>query len=259
MTSPETPDDRRPHLRRTAFGAVELFPDLRRPHGWRLFLDGVLQSYVDTADPGYLDYECLRWMARLADAAAPASALHLGAGAMALPRYLASARPGIRQEVVDVDAGLLELVAAVLPPPGPGVRVRVADGVDALVHTDEASVDLVAVDAFLRDRTPAHLTGARVARLARRALTPAGMVMMNVADEGDLEWSQRRLADLAAAFEHAYLIASPAVLRGGGRGNVVLAARRDPLDESALTEALAAGRTGGERPELLFARPHAPR
>jgi spermidine synthase len=46
-------------------------------------------------------------------------ALHLGGGALTLPRYLAHTRPGSRQLVAEVDDALTDLVREHLPlPPG---------------------------------------------------------------------------------------------------------------------------------------------
>lgn len=221
---------RRSHLRRSQFGTVELFPDVQRQTGWRLFLDGVLQSYVDIGDPTYLGIPSLRWVARVVDGAAPGSALHLGAGAMTLPRYLAATRPGVRQQVVDLNPDLLDLVATVLPPPGKGIDVRVGDGLEALAGVPAASVDLVVMDAFAGAETPEHLTGDRIVQLARQALTDAGVLVMNLADDGAMGVSRRQLNLLAAVFGHCALVASRAVVQERRRGNVVLAAAGRPLD-----------------------------
>ena len=55
-------------------------------------------AHVDTADPTHLFFEYLRRIGHVADAFAPAGApvraLHLGGGALTLPRYLAATRPG---------------------------------------------------------------------------------------------------------------------------------------------------------------------
>jgi len=59
-----------------------------------LLIDGVPQSHVDLDDPAYLDFEYVRRLGHVIDAAAPAGqplrVLHLGAGALTLG-YLTSA------------------------------------------------------------------------------------------------------------------------------------------------------------------------
>ncbi|GAA3355822.1 hypothetical protein GCM10017744_019900 [Streptomyces antimycoticus] len=90
-------------------GTAKLMPDLDRPHAWLLTVDGAPQSYVDLDDPVRLEFEYARRIAHVLDAAAdpgaPLDVLHLGGGALMLPRYLAATRPGSRQVVIEADRG----------------------------------------------------------------------------------------------------------------------------------------------------------
>ena len=100
--------------RQVRLGGAELVPDIDRTDAWLLFVDGVPQSGVDLADPAYLEFEYIRRMGHVVDLAfppgAPVHALHLGGGALTLPRYIAHTRPGSRQLVAEVDDALTELV-----------------------------------------------------------------------------------------------------------------------------------------------------
>src|SRR5258705_331427 len=100
---------------------AELVADSDRAAGWTLLVDGVEQSYVDASDPAYLKFYYVRWIAAVLDAAAPTGeplrVLHLGGGAMTLPRYVALRRPGSAQVVVEHDAALVALVDQALPRP----------------------------------------------------------------------------------------------------------------------------------------------
>src|SRR5690349_11154884 len=91
-------------------GYAELIPDRDRPDGWTLLVDGVPQSHVDLSNPRYLEFEYMRRLASVVDAAGPAGArlrvLHLGGGALTLPRYVVATRPGSPQRVVERDAAL---------------------------------------------------------------------------------------------------------------------------------------------------------
>ncbi len=108
--------------RETGSGLAELVPDMSRTASWLLFLDGIPQSQVDLEDPGYLEFEYMRRIGHVADLAFPPGeplrALHLGGGAMTLPRYIAHTRPGSAQLVAELDAELTELVRRHLPLPG---------------------------------------------------------------------------------------------------------------------------------------------
>src|SRR2546421_960732 len=100
-------------------GLAELLPDPDRPGGWTLRVDGTPQSYVDTGDPRLLVFEYMRRLGSVVDAAAPPGeplrVLHLGGGALTLPRYVAATRPGSAQQVVERDAALIALVRRELP------------------------------------------------------------------------------------------------------------------------------------------------
>src|SRR2546430_9151699 len=116
----------------TEFGATELVADPGRAHGWTLLVDGVAQSYVDLDDPTHLEFEYVRRLASVVDAAAPPgvplTVLHLGSGALTLPRYVRHTRPGSAQRVLEWDPILVELVLRELPlPAGADIRIDIAD------------------------------------------------------------------------------------------------------------------------------------
>ncbi|MFI2607577.1 spermidine synthase [Kitasatospora sp. NPDC018619] len=231
--------------RRTDLGFAKLMPDLDRDGGWLLTLDGTPQSYVDLAEPTHLEFEYTRRLGHLADALAPAGepldVLHLGGGALTLPRYLAATRPGSRQRVVDVDGPLLDLVAEVLPWQGPGVDVTatVGDARAALAATPAGSQDLVIADVFHGSRTPAHLTSVEFLRLAAAALRPGGCYAANLADGPPLAFAKAQAATVRAVFPYACLVAEAPVLRGRRYGNILLAGSTAPLPVAGLTRLLA--------------------
>ncbi len=230
LTDPAGEDDPRvPLLRETAFGTVRLLPDVDRPHAWLLTVDGAPQSYVDLADPGCLEFEYVRRLAFAVDAAAPPDrpldVLHLGGGALTLPRYVAAARPGSRQVVVEADGGLTALVTRHLPlPDGARITVRTADAREALAAEPAARHDLVVADVFGGDRVPAHLTTLEYLRLAARVLRPGGSYLANLADGAPFAFLRSQLATLAEVFPHVCLLAEPGVLRGRRFGNAVVVA-----------------------------------
>ncbi|RMI41244.1 spermidine synthase, partial [Streptomyces triticirhizae] len=125
-------DERTPVVRAVDLGTARLLPDVDRPAAWLLTVDDAPQSYLDLDDPTHLEFEYLRRLGHVVDTAAPPGAplrvLHLGGGALTLPRYVAATRPGSTQRVVEGDGRLAALVAETLPPPpGAGIEVTVAD------------------------------------------------------------------------------------------------------------------------------------
>jgi spermidine synthase len=223
-------------------GRAELLRDADRRAAWMLMIDGVPQSHVDLEDPGYLDFEYVRRIGHVIDAAAPAGqplrVLHLGAGALTLARYVAATRPGSPQLAVEVDAALVDLIRLRLPL-GAKVRVRVGDARAELERLAAARFDVVIADVFAGGRTPAHLTSAEFWAAARRVLRGTGVVATNVADGAPLAHARAQVATARTAFPHACLIADAAVLRGRRFGNLVLAASPGPLPVEALTRRTA--------------------
>lgn len=142
-----------PVSRAVDHGTAKLMPDVDRERAWLLTVDGAPQSYVDLDEPTHLEFEYARRLGHVLDVAgepgAPLDAVHLGGGAMTLPRYLAVTRPGSRQDVVEADAGLAALVAEVLPlPAGGGVAVHTVDARAWLEAASDSSADVVVGDVF---------------------------------------------------------------------------------------------------------------
>ncbi|WP_129297807.1 spermidine synthase [Streptomyces lydicus] len=235
-----------PVTRTVDCGTAKLLPDVDRPRAWLLTVDGAPQSYVDLDAPTHLEFEYVRRLAyALDEVAAPGRALdvlHLGGGALTLPRYLAAVRPHSRQDVVEADRGLLALVTEHLPLPGDsGITVHAEDARTALVAAPEGSADVIVADVFGGSRVPAHLTSIEYARAAARVLRPDGCYAANLADGAPFGFLRGQLANFAAVFEHLALIAEPSVLRGRRFGNAVLLASPAPLPVAAL-----ARRTAGD-------------
>jgi hypothetical protein len=221
-----------------ATGRAELLRDADRRTAWMLLIDGVPQSHVDLDDPGYLDFEYVRRLGHVIDAAAPAGqplrVLHLGAGALTLARYVAVTRPGSPQLAVEVDADLVDLIRLRLPPRNRRLRVRVGDARAELEKLAPARYDVVIADVFAGGCTPAHLTSAEFWAAGRRAVRGTGVVAANVADGPPLAHARAQVATARTVFPHACLIADAGVLRGRRFGNLVLAVSPGPLPVDAL-------------------------
>jgi len=245
--------------REVRLGTAELVPDLDRTDSWLLFVDGVPQSGVDLADPGYLEFEYVRRIGHVADLAFPPGeplrVLHLGGGALTIPRYLQHTRPGSRQLVAELDDALTGLVREHLPlPAGHRIRVRAADARAVAESVHPASYDLVIADVFAGAVTPAHLTTAEFTAATARALRPGGVYAVNVAagqlspdmrSPGEttprqgLDEARSAVATVRSVYAETCMIAEASVLRGRRRGNLVIFGSDQPLPEAALARAVA--------------------
>jgi spermidine synthase len=227
-----------------AGGTAELLADADRDGSWMLLVNGTPQSHVDLEDPAHLEFEYVRRMGHVLDLAAapgaPIDVVHLGGGALTLPRYVAVTRPGSRQRVIEIDQPLTDLVREHLPlPRGARIRVRGDDARTGLASLPTGSADVVLTDVFAGARIPAHLTSVEFAAEAHRVLRPGGLYAANVADGPPLRFARSQVATLRAAFRHVCLLAEPGTLRGRRFGNLVAVASDAELPLAALTRSCA--------------------
>ncbi|HEX5731178.1 fused MFS/spermidine synthase [Microbacterium sp.] len=232
--------------------------------GWELAVDGTPQSHVDLDDPTHLHFEYVARMGAVIDLLRmprqPLTAVHLGAGAMTLPRYIDATRPGSRQQVIELEPALVELVRNELPlPRGASIRVRIGDAREGLGRLPAAlagNVDLLVSDVYAGSQTPAHLTtvefytaaerllgseGARQQAGGRGRSPGGGVLLVNVADGAGLAFARRQVATVRAVFPHVLVLAEVQVLKGRRFGNLVIAASRSDLPSEWLPRLMAAG------------------
>lgn len=222
----------------TEYSCARVEADPGRPAGRTLWLNSARHSYVDLADPRYLEFEYTRTIASVLDVAAPAGAtvdtLHLGGGGLTLPGYLAVTRPGSRSRVLEVDGGLLELDATALRIPD-GLEQWVGDARVGIEREPAGRWDLVIGDAFGDLTVPWHLTTREMVGQVRRVLRPGGVYALNVIDDAGGRFVRAEAATLAAVFAHTAIVAPPDALAGRGPGvNYVLIGSDAPLPGDAL-------------------------
>jgi spermidine synthase len=227
-----------------AGGTAELLADADRDGSWMLLVNGTPQSHVDLHDPTHLEFEYIRRIGHVLDLAAepgaPIDVVHLGGGALTLPRYVDVTRPGSRQRVMEIDEPLTDLVREYLPlPKRSRIRVRAADARTGLAALPTDSADVVLSDVFAGARTPAHLTSVEYVADAARVLRPGGIFAANVADGPPLRFARVQAATFCAAFRHVCLLAEPGTLRGRRFGNLVAVGSDADLPVTALTRRCA--------------------
>lgn len=224
-------------------------PDGYSEHGFALDVGGIEQSHVDLEDPRVIRHEYLRRIAHVVDTAAepgsPVRVLHLGAGALTLARYVQATRPGSPQVVVEIERELPDLVTSALPlPRGTDLEVRIGDAAEELAAMgsdgsvgpvgpggsgDRGGFDVIVVDVFSGQSTPAHLTREGFFADALERLSERGVMAVNVGDDAGLRFfaAQARALDTAteaAGLAGVWTLADEQVVRSLDEGNLVLAA-----------------------------------
>lgn len=198
----------------------------------QLLVDGTPQSHVNLRDPSDLFFEYVRRIGHVVDLfrtpGAPISALHLGAGALTIPRYVEATRPGSRQQVIELEGGLVDLVREAAPlPKRASIRVRRGDAREVLAKLPggmRGAMDLVVVDIFAGSSTPAHVSSAEFYELIVPLLSPGGVVVVNAADGQGLPFVRGQAATLDRLFASVAAIGEPQVMKGRRFGNVVFVA-----------------------------------
>jgi len=203
---------------------IEFESDVFSPTGLTLLVDGAAQSHVDPHDPTRLFFEYVRRIGHVLDVLRPAGepirALHLGGGALTIPRYVAATRPG--------SAEVVETVLARLPlPEDADIEVLVADARDVLAPlTGGPPFDVVVVDLYTALDAPAFVDEPEFMGGCLALLAPGGLVVVNVADAPGLTRLRAQARALARADPGADLLVAgdPSVLSGADEGNAILVA-----------------------------------
>lgn len=238
-----------PPTARLSDGTLARIVPSRFAGGYELEVAGTPQSHVDPADPTHLHFEYIARMGAVIDRlrmpGQPLTAVHLGAGALTVPRYIEATRPGSRQQVVEIEPALWDLVREQLPlPRGASVRVRIGDARAVLGRLPTGLVgnaDLLVSDVYAGAQTPAHLTSVEFYAAARRVLAADGVLLVNVADGAGLRFARGQVATVRAVLEHVIVLADVQVLKGRRFGNLVIAASDAPLPVDWLPRLMAAG------------------
>ena len=219
--------------------------DPQRASGRLLRDQGMDASYVDLADPAYLEFDYLRWLRIVLRATRARRIVHVGGGACALARALAAeSAGGGRQEVCEVNAEVLALARAHLGlRRKPGLHVRQADGRAFIATQPDASWDAVVIDAFIAASVPRHLVTVEALTDAARV---APLLLVNIIHDRTARDVRAVAASVSAAFPYVWAL-------GARSGNTIVVGQTAPpsLDRIA---ALAAADSSPARlttPERL--------
>jgi spermidine synthase len=226
-----------------------LEPDRWNSARVELVVDGTPQSSVNLADPSDLAFEYVERIGHVIDLIgeprAPITAVHFGAGALTIPRYVEWTRPGSRQQVVELEPELVDFVRERLPlPRGASIRIRYGDArqvAEKLPGGLQGAADLVVVDVFAGATIPAPVTTVEFYRLAAGLLNERGVLAVNVADGAGLPFARGQIATIASVLPHVAVVAEAQTMKGRRFGNLVIVGTRDAGMLDWLPRLVAAG------------------
>lgn len=220
----------------TRYYCVRIVDDETIATGRTLLLDDLAHSYVDLADPTYLEFTYTRMLGAVmeAETAGPIDTVFIGGGAYSLPSWLDAERSGSTSIVLEVDPELPAIVDAAFPPPeGVPTRLIVGDGRASLRSLADESADVVIGDAFGGRAVPWHLTTLEFTTEIARVLRPGGIYAANLIDGPDLRFVRAMAATLRAAFPHVAVLSLPERFTSGG--NLVIVGSGSPVNATGIT------------------------
>ena len=195
-----------------------------------LTIDGLVQGGIDTTSDLPI-YEYLALLQHLPQQLRPniRSTLVIGLGAGVLPRSYAL--QGLQTEAIDIDPLVLELCRKHFGLPA-GLPVHLEDARTYLTRPG-THYDLIVLDVFSGDTTPAHLLSVEAMRSLKARLNPGGLIAFNLI--GSLTAADATLpsiiATARAVFANALLY--PLFQAPATEGNVVLITSDEALTPSS--------------------------
>lgn len=176
------------------------------------------QSRMRRDDPNRLDLDYTRAMAGfLLLQPAPEAILAIGLGGGSLPKYCFKHLSSAHITVVEINPHVIAMRDTFcIPPDGERFRVVCGDGA-SFVSESESPYDVILVDGFTYDGQPEQLCSMAFYDACRKALTPDGVLVVNMHEE--LPMSDMLCDRITTAFGPALL----SVHADGGSNRVVLA------------------------------------
>ncbi len=219
----------------SSYYCISITTDPDRADGRVLELDDLRHSYVALDDPAHLEFWYVRRIVGAIETLAPAGdvdVIAVGGGAMTVPRYLATTRPGSRQTVLEIDPDLVDVVEDEFGLPVARDRIIVGDGRVGLRALPDDSADVIVGDAFGSRAVPWHLATEEFMADVERVLRPGGIYVANMIDGPGESFLRAETATMRTSMPFVGVMRSPDLV-GGFVGNAVAVASTEPLDLAA--------------------------
>lgn len=212
----------------------------------------ITQSARSLVAPDVLVLDYTRaMMAGLLFVPRPNDVLHFGLGGGSLPSFLHRHLPQVRQTVVEINPGVVEVAYRYFElPVSPRLRVVNQDGADFL-RQDTGRYAMMFMDAFHANGAAPHMNTVSTFRMLRAHLEPGGCLVLNAwgSDQPELHRVREALGATFAALHHisvradsnVIFIASPQPRTPSLpqiKRRVEWLSRQFPMDFAALAERL---------------------
>jgi len=236
-------------LDETAYACARVVEDPQRASGRTLVLDTARNSYVDLDNPSHLEFRYALLFGSTIDAYVEGDSpqvLYIGGGGFTFPQWFAATRPGGRNIVLEIDAGVVEIARSRLgfDDAATNSTVLVGDARQTMATTSDSTFDVVIGDAFGGFTVPWHLTTEEFLAEMKAKMRPDGVYLLNLIDYPPLDFAKAEAATLAASFSSTLLIAPQAYVEGKSGGNFVFVASDQTLDPARVqTILIEAGRS----------------
>lgn len=232
----------------SSYYCIAVVDDPDRADGRVLVLDDLRHSYVALGDPTHLEFWYIRQIIGAIDALAPAGpldAIALGGGALTVPRYLDTTRPGSVQTVLEIDPTLIDVVADQFAVETERFRIITGDGRISLLDIADDSADVIVGDAFGSRAVPWHLATEEFMAEINRVLRPGGLYVANIIDGPRQSFLRAESATIRTALPNVAVMPGEG-LSTGLSGNAVVVASDEPFDADAWDRARRERGDGGE-------------
>jgi len=188
-----------------------------------LLIDGLVQGGIDVSN-GQSVYEYAYFLQFLPYALYPEgrNCLVIGLGAGLVPAWYQA--QGVATEVVDIDPAVIEISRSYFGF-NPAIPVHVEDARYFLINTKQR-YDFMVLDVFNGDTTPGHLLSVEAMRLAKKRLTPDGVLAINLI--GSIKhhtlMTESVIKTLQSVFDQVEIYPAFNVSSGDGTGNLEIMA-----------------------------------
>lgn len=160
--------------------------------------------YIDAPDKLLFEYARMSFVSLAFLEREPRSALFIGLGVGAMPRYFNRLYPDAEVDVVDIDPDVVDIAKKYFYfSENDKMRVHVSDG-RTFIRRDPKKYDIIFLDAYQGGHIPFHLTTVEFLQEVKKHLNPGGIVVSNVLARHKNKFFTAMVKTYNTEFTHLY-------------------------------------------------------